>query len=258
MQTASFKSTTLQSSTAVANALSASEISLNGADVVQSIQEKSGKALKNLISRELVNDEDYYIIWDDSGQPLDVKLPEGYCPALDFCTGLKEWKWDLSSVTSLYMAFRECSNLHYFNVNTSNVTNAYQTFVNANKLSSFTSDFSKVKNATYAFSGCRSLQIFQSELSSLTSALGMFAYCKLDKPSVQRIINCLRTTNVLTTTGNITIGIDKALANDSEFLAFLGIETGTNQPITITPPIRTLEDGTTVGGGTWTVQLQFN
>ena len=75
MQTASLKSTTFQTPAVVANTLSASEISLNGADVVQSIQEKGGKALNNLISRELVNDEDYYIIWDDNGQPLDVKLP---------------------------------------------------------------------------------------------------------------------------------------------------------------------------------------
>ena len=86
----------------------------------------------------------------------------------------------------------------------------------------------------------------------------MFYGCKLDKPSVENIINCLRTTNVLTITGDITIGIDKALSSDSEFLAFLGIESGTNQNISITTPVRTLEDGTTVGGGTWTVQLQFN
>lgn len=86
----------------------------------------------------------------------------------------------------------------------------------------------------------------------------MFSGCKLDKPSVENIINCLRTTNILSTTGTITIGIDKTLTTDSEFLSFLGIESGTNQNISITTPIRTLEDGTTVGGGTWTVELQFN
>lgn len=94
----------------------------------------------------------------------------------------------------------------------------------------------------------------------LLSLIGrdMFAYCKLDKPSVQNIINCLRTTNVLSTTAILSLGIDKTLATDSEFLSFLGIESGTNQNISITTPVRILEDGTTVGGGTWTVELQFN
>lgn len=94
-------------------------------------------------------------------------------------------------------------------------------------------------------------------LLSLTGR-NMFSGCKLNKASIENIINCLRTTNVLSTTGTITIGIDKTLATDSEFLSFLGIESGTNQNISITTPVRTLEDGTTVGGGTWTVQLQFN
>lgn len=145
MQTASFKSTTLQTPTTITNTLSASEISLNGADVVQSIQEKGGKALDNLISRELVNDEDYYIVWDDSGQPLDVKLPDGCWLKLDFCNGLKEWRWNSFAFGGLYQTFRNCTNLTYFNANTSDVIDAFQAFINCKKLKSFTCDFSKVK-----------------------------------------------------------------------------------------------------------------
>ena len=145
MQTASLKSTTLQTPAVVANILSASEISLNGADVVQSIQEKGGKALKNLISRELVNDEDYYIIWDDSGQPLDVKLPDGCWLKLDYCNGLKEWRWNSFIFGNLYQSFRNCSNLTYFNANTSDVIDAFQAFINCKQLKSFTCDFSNVK-----------------------------------------------------------------------------------------------------------------
>ena len=145
MQTASFKSTTLQTQAAAANTLNTSEISLNGADVVQSIQEKSGKALSNLISRELVTDEDYYIIWDDSGQPLDVKLPDGCLLKLDFCNGLKEWHWNSFAFGSLYQTFRNCTNLTYFNANTSDVIDAFQAFMLCKQLKSFTCDFSNVK-----------------------------------------------------------------------------------------------------------------
>lgn len=86
----------------------------------------------------------------------------------------------------------------------------------------------------------------------------MFSYCRLNKPSVQNIINCLRTTNVLTATASFDLSIDKTLATDSELLEFLQISEGVAQSIKIVPPVRTLEDGTVVGGGTWTVNLTWN
>lgn len=295
-----------------------------------------GKTLENIINeeklqpldlagREIIGEDDYYVLWDDNGQPIDVKLPEGYCPSFANCKGLKEWRWDLSKYKTLDSTFMNCKNLSKFNSDLSNLENGAHLFDLCSKLSEVNSEFINLKDGTSMFANsgittisgnfpklqkaagmfygnwrpkefegnlqnlteangmfcwCNNLRSFKAnldllkdgdnmfaycglksfdaELISLVRGGGMFVACSLDKTSVQKIINCLRTTNVLTTTASLSLGIDKTLATDSELLEFLQISEGVNQSITITPPVRTLEDGTVVGGGTWTVNLTWN
>lgn len=300
-------------------------LNINGKKLETIINEEKLQP-SDLIGRESIGEDDYYVLWDDNGQPIDVKLPEGYCPTFTNCSGLKTWKWDLSSVTDTRGMFQSCLNLESFEGDLSELINGTNMFCYDNKLSSFKTtnldkletginmffqnkitnfeyelpslknasamfqntllasfekDLPLLKNGGHMFFKCVNLTIFDGKLSLLESGLnmfmscssfktfnssldslidgtGMFLSCKLSKSSIQTIINCLRTTNVLTTTATLDLGIDKTLATDSELLEFLQISEGVAQSITIVPPVRTLEDGTVVGGGTWTVNLTWN
>lgn len=299
-------------------------LSINGKKLETIINEEKLQP-SDLVGREIIGEDDYYVLWDNNGQPIDVKLPKGYCPSFERCNGLKTWKWDLAGVTNTSQMFQSCSNLESFEGDLNDLVNGSNMFTYDAKMTSFKTtnldkldtarnmffqnpiteftyelpslriasamfqstnlalfdkNFPLLVNGEYMFFGCVTLTSFNAQtpllekglhmfsgtklvsfsgnLSSLQSGGGMFSYCRLDKPSVQNIINCLRTTNVLTTTATLDLGIDKTLATDSELLEFLQISEGVAQSITIVPPVRTLEDGTVVGGGTWTVNLTWN
>lgn len=299
-------------------------LNINGKKLETIINEEKLQP-SDLIGREIIGEDDYYVLWDDNGQPIDVKLPEGYCPSFKQCNGLKEWKWDLAGATNTSQMFQSCSNLESFEGDLSDLADGTNMFTydtrmrsfkttnldrlgiarnmffqnpiteftyelpslriasamfQSTNLASFDKNLPLLVNSEHMFFSCVNLTSFNAQtpflkissnmfsgtklvsfsgdLTSLQSGESMFSYCKLDKPSVENIINCLRTTNVLTTTATIDLGIDKTLATDSELLEFLQISEGIAQSITIVPPVRTLEDGTVVGGGTWTVNLTWN
>lgn len=336
-------------------------LSINGKKLETIINEEKLQP-SDLVGREIIGEDDYYVLWDDNGQPIDMKLPEESCTFPRLCTGIKKWTWDISKATSV--DFYRCINLEYFKsdlsalkignwkfeqipslryfcgdlsslengdgmfaeasnlrtfqtkensneINLPSLTNGYRMFSNCSLLGKneddtitgytfnlplltngswmFRNSYNGIKKSTFNMPNLVSagamfaqtgieefeasvellqngesmflwvpLKKFSSQLPSLINGSNMFNVGKLDKPSVENIINCLRTTNVLTTTAILDLGIDKTLATDSELLEFLQISEGVAQSITIVPPVRTLEDGTVVGGGTWTVNLTWN
>lgn len=132
------------------------------------------------------------------------------------CTSLTEWTVDLPSrLADASSMFRGCTGLTEWNVELpSGLTTAFS-----------------------MFSGCTGLTEWTVELpSGLINASSMFAYCKLNKASVQRIVNSIPDVREVSGTHNITIGIDSTQITQAEQDAF---------------------DTTIVGKG-WTVTWQRN
>lgn len=176
------------------------------------------------------------------------------------CSSLLEFNTPIDNIQDAYQMFFGCSNLTTFNIQTmSSATNCYNMFMNCSSLTSFNANIENVTNAYQMFMNCSSLTDFNSSLKSLTNGTNMFRGCNLNKESVLRIMNSLRTENICTTNAELAIGLNNSLKTDADILAEFGLTSvGANDTYTnrqITTEQRTLEDGTVVGGATWTIRL---
>lgn len=199
------------------------------------------------------------------------------------CKNLISFASDLSNLQNGQGMFSECSNLKKFTVtNLDELTNASRMFYNCPQLQNFNYDlpslvdgsgmFSGTNGVTAAgcpltqfkgnldslqnggsiqksgmFEGCSQLTVFESKLPSLTQGVYMFKKCKLNKASVQNIINCLKEENTCTTDASLTIGIDQTLRTDTELQSLLGISEGATSASVVGH-----------GGATWTITLEWN
>lgn len=151
-------------------------LSINGKKLETIINEEKLQP-SDLVGREIIGEDDYYILWDDNGQPIDVKLPEGYCPSFSNCKGLKEWRWDLSSLEDGFNRFVNCPNLTTVISEFTNLKNGKNLFANCPKLANVTQNFPNLIDGGWMFSSCSALKKFQGILPSLEVGTAMFMWC---------------------------------------------------------------------------------
>lgn len=167
-------------------------------------------------------------------------------------TVIRKFDSSLPSLENGNSMFYECSSLSSFKSNTPMLSNAQYMFCDCTSLTSFSGDIPALTDGSYMFYGCNRLISFSGDLSSLTNGSNMFnvlfkyvnrqsgivimyhgiltsfssdlpklsngsnmfSDCKLNKPSVLRILNSIPTH----TSGShtLTLGIQYSLKSDSE------------------------------------------
>lgn len=117
--------------------LSADSIRVQNVELQEIIDnvETDGLTPTKLVQRETIGENDYYILTDDTGQPVEVKLPAGVYPKMQYNTGLKYINWDVSGVTNGQDMFGDCVNLEIVDNN-----------------------FKNLRIITYMFRGCKKLK----------------------------------------------------------------------------------------------------
>lgn len=105
-------------------------------------------------------------------------------------------------------------------------------FRNCTSLEEFTAALpSNLDTTTQMFDGCSSLTSFTPSLpSALKTATNMFRGCKLDKESVQNIVNTIPT--YTSGTHQIAIGVDSTKITQAEQNAFNTTLTGKRWTVT--------------------------
>lgn len=179
------------------------------------------------------------------------------CPSLySFAFDLRNGK-DVFTTANYFSVFENCLNLQAFLSDLSHVRVAAQMFKNCRRLTQFevTNGLNELYYCPEMFSGCTSLTSFNYELPILVKGDGMFSGCKLDKPSVLKIVNSLKgQTDTYGDTGEdddgvITLGIDSSLTSSEkqEILNALGISSGA-----------TSAAFTAKNGRKWKVKIEWN
>ena len=118
--------------------LSADSIRVQGTDLQEIIDnvETDGLTPAKLVQRETIGENDYYILTDDTGQPVEVKLPSGVYPRMQYNTGVKYINWDVSGVTNGQDMFGDCVNLEIVDNNFKNLAIMTYMFRGCKKLKS--------------------------------------------------------------------------------------------------------------------------
>ena len=141
-----------------------------------------------------------------------------------YCTNLKRFNSDLSSLTNGINMFWDCYELSYFisdysgsPVNLSSLTDGDYMFYNCTALTTFTSDLSSLTSAKSMFYNCNALTTFTSDLSSLTYGNSMFGGCDFTRfnynlPSLTNgssmFYNCSNLTTFTSDLSSLTSGYD--------------------------------------------------
>lgn len=142
-----------------------------------------------------INEQQYdtlFVEYDDYGNVIDANLKylkDGYY--LFENQSFDSFSYDLSSLTSGYSMFYNCSNLTTFTSDLSSLWDGSHMFSVCFELTSFASDLSSLTEGFGMFLMCSNLTSFASDLSSLTSGYQMFSGCKLDEESVRHIANTI-------------------------------------------------------------------
>jgi hypothetical protein len=169
-----------------------------------------------------------------------------------YCTNLKTFTSDLSSLIDGTDMFNTCTNLITFNADLPKLRNGYGMFGNCESLKYFDNDLSRLETAekmfrrnlefqtfssdlnslalgSHMFAGCKKLSSFNSTLNSLIIGSGMFNECILDMHSLNNIINFIPEINddIIgdynpTLCGELTLGLgipdtDEARQETAEF-----------------------------------------
>lgn len=187
------------------------------------------------------------------------EVSDGY-QTFGSCKALKTVVTNMPNLINGQRMFMDSSALETF-VCTSldSMTSGSSMFYRCTSLTSFNSSLRSLKTASYMFYGCNSLESFTTtSLAKLTNGNYMFYGCKLNKESTLNIINLLKTENELTTSATLTLAINKNLKTDPDILAALGLNSATSSKVTLVTTQKTLEDGSIVGGGTWTINIAWN
>lgn len=130
--------------------LSADSIRVQDVELQEIIDnvETDGLTPAKLVQRETIGENDYYILTDDTGQPVEVKLPTGVYPRMQYNTGVKYINWDVSGVTDGQDMFGDCPNLQRVDNNFKNLTNMSFMFRGCKKLKSLSLGEAKIASAT--------------------------------------------------------------------------------------------------------------
>lgn len=159
--------------------LSADSIRVQDVELQEIIDniETDGLTPSKLVQRETIGENDYYILTDDTGQPVEVKLPAGVYPHMQYNTGLKYINWDVSSVTSGLDMFGYCVNLEIVDNNFKNLTNMSWMFQGCKKLKSVNLGEAKITSALSGLGNCILLETVIVDLSSLNNGGALFYNC---------------------------------------------------------------------------------
>lgn len=195
------KTTVLDTRTVKAKQLASDKVNVKGKDIKDIIGEAGFKP-EDLLSRMKIEDGEYYVLWDDKGQPVKVNAPASANIAKN-TTGITTINWDLSKMTSGYYAFTNCTSLKKFgpvhlpNLNdnisymfsgctllesvdilsTRNVTGSYGMFQNCEKLKSININLPNTTSIGTMFYGCKSLTSIEQNFSKATDTYGTFMKC---------------------------------------------------------------------------------
>lgn len=85
-------------------------------------------------------------------------------------------------------------------------------FFQESSITGFYGVLTSLTSGHYMFYGCSSLETFESDMPVLSDAEGMFSGCKLDKDSVENIVDSVPVSQG----GEITIGYDSTLITQQE------------------------------------------
>lgn len=131
--------------------LSAESIRVQDVELQEIIDnvETDGLTHTKLVQRETIGENDYYILTDDTGQPIKAKLPVEVYPKMQYNTGVKYINWDVSGVTNGQDMFGYCINLEIIDNNFKNLTNMSFMLNGCKKLKSVNLGEAKIATAIY-------------------------------------------------------------------------------------------------------------
>ena len=215
------KTTVLDTRTVKAKQLASDKVNIKGKDIKDIIDEAGFKP-EDLLSRMKIEDGEYYVLWDDKGQPVKVNAPLSANIAKN-TTGITTINWDLSKMTSGYYAFTNCISLKKFGpvhlpnlthvttemfsgctslesvniLSTGNIIGSYGMFQNCEKLKSINIDLPNTTSIGVMFRNCKSLTSVEQNFSKATDTYGAFMNCSsletvnLDLSSATSLSNTL-------------------------------------------------------------------
>lgn len=184
--------------------LDTEELYIGDKNVLDLIQEENVE-MKDFINRIPVGDNEYYMIYDDAGQPVYTNLPEKryndffrYTPIIFIpdwakkyvtvghsmfarCPQLKIVKRndiDFSSLTRVQDVFRWCDSLESLDCDMSTITYAGNIVSHCSNLKTININLDSLDNGYYAFEYNTKLESFTSSFPALTTQTGMFSYCE--------------------------------------------------------------------------------
>lgn len=133
-------------------------------------------------------------------------------------SSITSFKGDLPSATSTIYMFQNCTSLTSFESDIPNVGySAYFMFNGCTSLTSFKCNMPSAKDCGQMFKGCSNLSHVECNFASLQTAREMFSGCKLDKESVD---NILETINPNASHYSITIGVDSTQVSELDQAAY--------------------------------------
>lgn len=153
-------------------------VNLRGISIADFIKSQ-GIKYPDLISRVELFEDEYYIIFDDTGQFIYSNLPLNVYINLLRYIGISYLDIDFSSLNDIpRSAFSGNKTLREVTSSFKNIKNLAATFQNCTTLEKFSGDLSSLETVNETFNGCTSLKTFTSTLPNLKDGSGMFFMCK--------------------------------------------------------------------------------
>lgn len=153
-------------------------VNLRGISIADFIKSQ-GIKYPDLISRVELFEDEYYVIFDDTGQFIYSNLPLNKYIKLLGKSGISYLDIDFSSLNDLSgCSFERSFSLKEVNSSFKNFTNLQSFFARCEALEKFSGDLSSLEVGYEMFASCYSLKTFISTLPNLKNGQGMFANCK--------------------------------------------------------------------------------
>ena len=176
MKTSSLKALEIDTTILSAKSVDSESVSLKGENVVDIIEDNKQSA-KDFIERVEIGDDEYYVIWDNTGQPVKWKTKDDIVPPLIGNSAIKSWS---GGTVKYSQPCQDCISLEKFGPTNFDITNMAYAFKNCQKLKTFTGFFQREVTSAYEmFHNCESLEEINCNFDVFNTDLnGAFNNCK--------------------------------------------------------------------------------